>query len=156
MKKLLTTLSILLIATTSYAKTYTVERVIDGDTIKLTNGLKVNLMGLDAPESKSNKKARRDSNRTGQDVGAIIEMGQEATAFVKSIVKEGQAVRLEFDIKDRNKRGQLLPYLFLDEDKPAGWHLLAKYPKGFQYVEFGASEKIYRNQIPKPLNNQYN
>jgi len=31
MTKLLTTLSILLIATSSYAQTYTVERVIDGE-----------------------------------------------------------------------------------------------------------------------------
>jgi len=37
MKKLLTTLTILLIATASYAQTYTVERVIDGDTLKPTS-----------------------------------------------------------------------------------------------------------------------
>jgi len=38
MKKLVTTISILLIVTSVLAQTTTVERVIDGDTIKLTNG----------------------------------------------------------------------------------------------------------------------
>ena len=37
MKKLFTTLSILLLATASYAQTYTVERVIDKDVIESTN-----------------------------------------------------------------------------------------------------------------------
>jgi len=37
MKTLLTTLSVLLIATVSYAQTYTVEHVIDGNTLKFTN-----------------------------------------------------------------------------------------------------------------------
>jgi len=41
MKKLIITISILLIATAGYAQTYTVERVIDGDTLKLTNGEEV-------------------------------------------------------------------------------------------------------------------
>ena len=50
MKKLITTLSILLIATWAFAETYTVERVIDGDTIKLTNGEEVQLIGIKAPE----------------------------------------------------------------------------------------------------------
>ena len=45
MKKTLTTLSILLIAAVSYAQNYVVERVIDGDTIKLTNGEEVQLFG---------------------------------------------------------------------------------------------------------------
>jgi len=63
MKTLLTTLTVLLIATVSYAQTYTVERVIDGDTLKLTNGERVRLIGIDCPESEPNDKAKRDSER---------------------------------------------------------------------------------------------
>ena len=55
MKKLLTTLAILLIATASYAQTYTVERVIDGNTLKLTNSEEVRLIGVDIPKVKANK-----------------------------------------------------------------------------------------------------
>jgi len=49
MTKIITIISILFIATASYAQTYTVERVIDGDTIKLTNGERVQLIGIKAP-----------------------------------------------------------------------------------------------------------
>ena len=38
MKRLLILSIILLLSTPAYAQTYTVERVIDGDTLKLTNG----------------------------------------------------------------------------------------------------------------------
>jgi len=112
MKKLLTTLSILLIATASYAQTYTVERVIDGDTIKLTNGERVRLIGIDTPESEPNAKAMRDSERTGKDLMTIYKMGQEVTEFVKGLGLEGKEVRLEFDVQKRDKNGWLLAYIF--------------------------------------------
>jgi len=70
MKKLLTTISILLIATSSYAQTYTVERVIDGDTIVVTTpegkSEEVHLIGIDAPESQPNAKAKSDAERNRQ------------------------------------------------------------------------------------------
>jgi len=112
MKKLLTTISILLIATAAHAQTYTVERVIDGNTLKLTNGERVRLIGIDAPESRDNDKARRDSKRTGQDLETITKMGQEATEFVKGLIKPGQEVRLEFDVQERDKYGRLLAYVY--------------------------------------------
>jgi len=113
MNKLLTTLSILLIATVSYAQTYTVERVIDGDTLKLTNGERVRLIGIDTPESHDNDKARRDSKRTGQDIETITKMGQEATEFVKGLGLEGKEVRLKFDAQERDKYGRLLAYVYV-------------------------------------------
>ena len=63
MKKLIATISILLIATAAFAETYTVERVIDGDTIVVTTpegkSEKVRLIGIDTPESKPNAKAKK-------------------------------------------------------------------------------------------------
>jgi len=120
MKKLLTTLSILLIATAGYAqgkiytetelkvqlpfgeanntessKIYTVERVIDGDTLKLTNGEEVQLIGIKAPEDEK--------------------MGQEATEFVRELIKgkEGKEVKLQFDVQERDKYGRLLAYVLI-------------------------------------------
>jgi len=137
MKNLLTALSILLIATAGHAqgkvytetelkvqlpfgeanstessKIYTVERVIDGDTIKLTNGERVQLIGIDTPESQPNAKAMRDSERTGQDLETIYKTGQEATEFVKGLIKQGQKIRLEFDVQERDKYERLLAYVF--------------------------------------------
>ncbi len=90
-----------------------VERVVDGDTLKLTNGVRVRLIGIDTPENKSNDKAKRDSERTGKDLETITKMGQEATEFVHDLGLEGKEVRLEFDVQERDKYGRLLAYVFL-------------------------------------------
>ena len=50
----------------SYAQTYKVERVIDGDTLGLTNGEKVRLIGIDAPESKPNPRAEKQVEVEGK------------------------------------------------------------------------------------------
>ena len=99
-------------------RSYTVERVIDGNTIKLTNGERVRLIGIDAPESQPNNKAKSDAERTGQDLETINKMGQEATEFVKGLIKEGQEVRLEFDVQGRDKYGRTLAYVRRIYDTP--------------------------------------
>lgn len=91
---------------------FVVERVVDGDTLKLLNGEKVRLIGIDTPESKPNAKAQRDAQREGKDVETITKMGQEATEFVKSLGLEGKEVRIEFDVQERDKYGRLLAYVF--------------------------------------------
>lgn len=104
----------LLITTLSFAETFTVERVIDRDTLKLTNGERVRLIGIDAPESMPNDKAKRDSMRSGKDIESINKMGQEATEFVKSLGLEGREVRLEFDVHESAKNQRLLAYVYVD------------------------------------------
>jgi len=89
--------SILLIATASYAQTYTVERVIGGDTIKLTNGEEVQLIGIKTPEDEK--------------------MGQEATEFVNDLTEfcQENKVILEFDVEKRDKYGRLLAYVYCEK-----------------------------------------
>jgi len=89
----------------------TVERVIDGDTLQLSDGSKVRLIGIDTPEASNNPKTRRDSKRTGQDIKTITTLGRRASAFTRSLV-EGKEVRLEFDVQKRDKYGRLLAYVF--------------------------------------------
>jgi len=93
-------------------QSYTVERVIYGDTLKLTNGERVRLIGIDTPESRINDKAKRDSERTGQDLETITKMGQEATEFMKGLIKPGEEIRLEFDVQKKDKYGRLLSYAY--------------------------------------------
>jgi len=50
----------------SNAQTCTVKRVIDGDTLLLTNGEKVRLIGIDAPESKPNPRAEKQVEVEGK------------------------------------------------------------------------------------------
>lgn len=91
-----------------------VSRAIDGDTIKLSNGEYVRLIGIDTPESRYNKKIVRDSKRSGNDINSIIRMGREASDFIERKV-EGKMVRLEFDVERRDKYGRLLAYVYLED-----------------------------------------
>ena len=111
MKKLL--IIFLFLTSPAYAQTYTVERVIDGGTLKLTNGERIRLIGIDTPERKPNDKAKRDAKRTGQDLETINKMGQEATEFVKGLGLKGKEVKLEFDVQERDKYGRLLAYVYM-------------------------------------------
>lgn len=94
--------------------------VVDGDTLKVNYKGKeesVRLIGIDAPESTPNKKAKNDSKRSGEDLKTITAMGKEATNYVKSLVKPGDTVRIEFDVEKRDKYGRLLGYVYLSDGK---------------------------------------
>ena len=95
-----------------------VLRVIDGDTIKINIQGKlesVRLIGIDTPESKANAKAMRDSNRSGQDMAAIVSQGKEAAAYTRSRVKKGDTVRIETDVQQRDKYRRILAYVWLPD-----------------------------------------
>jgi endonuclease YncB( thermonuclease family) len=62
-------------------------RVIDGDTIELSNGEKIRLIDDDTPETKHLRKT-------------VEYYGKEASAFTKKMV-EGKEVRLEYDVQER-------------------------------------------------------
>ncbi len=95
MKKLLKTLSFIfilsLLSSSLHAQqTTTVVRVVDGDTLWVRYGgqrEKVRLIGIDTPESRVNKKTKKDAKRSGQDIKTIIAMGKRATEYVESLVK---------------------------------------------------------------------
>ena len=91
-----------------------VTKVIDGDTFEIASGEHVRLIGIDTPESRVNPKARRDSDRTGEDILTIVSRGKEATNFTKQLV-EGKSVRLEFDVGKRDKYDRLLAYVYLED-----------------------------------------
>ena len=98
----------------------TVVKVIDGDTLVLKmNGKeeKFRLIGIDCPEARVNPKAQKDSERSGEDLRKIIEMGQKATEFIKSLVRKGDRVRIEFDVQKRDQYGRLLGYVYLGDGR---------------------------------------
>lgn len=98
----------------------TLLRVIDGDTLKIEiAGQKetIRLIGIDTPESKANKKALKDAQRSRQDVGTITAMGRQAKVFVKTLVRKGEPVRIEFDVQPRDKYGRLLGYVYLQDGR---------------------------------------
>jgi len=92
-------LSVFLVAPVFSLTEATVARVIDGDTIVLTSGERVRLIGVDAPE--------------------VGELGaDQATRFVRERV-EGQTVWLEADGRDRDVHGRLRRYVWLRQPTDA-------------------------------------
>ncbi|MFH0754320.1 MAG: thermonuclease family protein [Candidatus Omnitrophota bacterium] len=89
--------------------------VYDGDTVKLANGEKVRLLGIDTPESSENKKLIRDVQRSGKSVQEILQMGHLSAGYTRSFLA-GRRVRLEFDIERRDKYGRLLAYVYRVSD----------------------------------------
>lgn len=74
----------------------TVVKVEDGDTLLVTiDGLKkrVQLAGIDAPESVSNPKLTRDSQRTGLAPEQLLPLGRAATEHLQDLVRPGDKVR---------------------------------------------------------------
>lgn len=79
----------------------TVMKVVDGDTIILDNGEVIRYIGIDTPE-------------ISVPVTALECYGPEATNKNKELV-EGKKVRLVRDIKNRDKHGRLLRYVYVDD-----------------------------------------
>ncbi len=101
-------------------QTTTVTRVVDGDTLKIRYWGKeesIRLIGIDTPESRVNKKTKRDAKRSGQDIKTIIAMGKKATEYVESLVKQGDLITIEFDAQERDRYRRLLGYVYLPNGK---------------------------------------
>jgi len=123
MKKFLYIIPLLLcfFTTVTYAQTYRVKRVIDGDTLLLTNGEKVRLIGVDTPETKHPQKP-------------VQHFGKEAYLFTEKMV-EGKEVRLEYDWQRRDKYGRLLAYVYLMDGTFLNAEII-KQGYGFAYTKF--------------------
>lgn len=124
-----------------------VSRVIDGDTFELDNKHKVRLIGIDTPESRINPKARRDSERTSQDVPVIVSQGQQSKEFVKNLL-EGRRVRLEYDAGLTDRYGRILAYAYLEDGTfinaeiiQEGYASVLTIPPNVKYVEL--FKKLY-------------
>jgi len=93
---------------------YYVERVVDGDTLKLSDGRKVRLIGVDTPELHYSRKLLRDARKSDKDIKTIQAMGQTASDFTKSLCA-GKKVRLQTDVEKYDKYGRTLAYVYLED-----------------------------------------
>jgi micrococcal nuclease len=143
-KGILTVLIALALSSSSHAQeTYKVIRIVDGDTLKINYKGKeesIRLIGIDAPESRINDRAKRESQRTGQDLKTITALGKEATRFVKTLIKPGDRIRIEFDVEKRDRYRRLLGYVYLSNGKmlneeiiKAGYANLLTIPPNVKY-----------------------
>ncbi|MBS3906950.1 MAG: thermonuclease family protein [Syntrophaceae bacterium] len=110
-----------LILSFAHAETHRVKRVIDGDTLMLSNGQKVRLIGVDTPETKHPKKS-------------VQHFGKEAYLFTQKMV-EGKEVRLEYDWREKDKYGRPLAYVYLMDGTFLNAEII-KQGYGFAYTKF--------------------
>jgi micrococcal nuclease len=116
---------------------YSVERIIDGDTVVLTGVGTVRLIGVDAPETVEPRSP----------VGAF---GKEASAFLTGMLA-GKRVRLEYDQTRTDRYQRTLAYLYLPDNtfvnreivRQGYSHVYTEYP--FRFMEdFRAAEREAR------------
>lgn len=121
----------------------TVKRVIDGDTIELTDGRTLRYIGIDTPETVD----------PGRPTGCF---GQEASRFNKQLV-EGKKVELEKDVSNTDRYGRLLRYVFVEYNGEMvllnehlvkeGYALSSSYPPDIKYQElFGQAQSVAQTE----------
>ncbi|MBE0673771.1 MAG: thermonuclease family protein [Bacteroidales bacterium] len=85
---------------------YTVTRVVDGDTFWIddgsSEGLKIRLIGVDAPEPRNSGKKLKGY------------FGSESSGYLAQLI-EGRKVRLEYDVSRYDRYGRTLAYVYLDD-----------------------------------------
>jgi len=83
----------------------TIERVVDGDTVEITQAgkkEKVRLIGIDTPETKKPNKP-------------VMFYGKEAYEYTKKRL-EKKTVQLEWDVEERDQYKRLLAYVWIGDE----------------------------------------
>ena len=91
---------------------YRVVQVYDGDTIRLNNGERIRLIGIDTPETHDNQKLSRDVARRHSRKAVQLQLGQAAAQYANGFLYD-KDVRLEFDVEPRDRYKRLLAYVYL-------------------------------------------
>ena len=76
-----------------------IQRIVDGDTVECARGrtrIMVRLLGIDAPERNQGP------------------YGKQATQFLETTIPPGSMVLLDRDVRERDRYGRLLAYLWTD------------------------------------------
>ena len=126
-----------------------VKKVIDGDTLILSNGEKVRFIGIDTPELYESDKLHRDAKRSGVPVKKIAHMGKLAYEFTKRECDK-KYVRLEFDNERYDKYGRVLAFIFLEDGRMLN-ELIIQEGYGLAYLRFYFNQE-YKDRFIKAEN----
>jgi micrococcal nuclease len=110
-----------------------VTKVVDGDTFWADNGtkkgIKIRLIGVDAPESRKTLK---------KEVGYY---GKEAKEYLTNLLK-GERVKLEYDVTPTDRYGRTLAYVYLQDGTfvnaelvKNGYAMVMTVPPNVKYAE---------------------
>lgn len=115
-----------------------VESITDGDTLRVSGGERVRLIGIDTPELS----------------GGVECFSREATDHLAELVPPGTAVRLVLDVEPLDRYGRTLAYLYRASDglfvnlamAAEGYPTQATFPPNIAHVdEFGAAVTTARD-----------
>lgn len=127
----------------------TIIKVVDGDTLRIEyQGQKetIKLIGIDAPESKLNRKAEQDAIRNSESLITIASMGIDATNYSKSLIKKGDTVTIEFDVQARDKYKKMLGYIYISDGRMLNEEMLAA---GYAYLKTDSVNVKYQDRFLK-------
>ncbi len=105
--------SILLISASLAATASTPARLMeveDGDTLLVDlDGAptRIQLLGIDAPEDRPNPKFNLDRERSGLPAEQLLELGRQATAYLSTQVKSGEALQLHGNLNKKDRYGRI-------------------------------------------------
>lgn len=122
-------------------ETATVTRVIDGDTVELSDGRKLRYIGIDTPESVDPRRG-------------VECFGKEAAEKNRELVL-GKSVTLEKDVSETDRFGRLLRYVYVENEGVRlfineqlvkdGYAQSSHYPPDVKYqTQFDAAETTAR------------
>lgn len=121
------------ITTTETEEQIVVKRVVDGDTIELSDGRKVRYIGINSSETVDPRKP-------------VQCFGKEASDENKRLV-EGKTIRMEKDISQNDKYGRLLRYIYVGP--PTGGLMINEYlvRQGFAHAATYPPDVKYANKF---------
>ncbi len=108
-----------------------VAKVVDGDTVVLTDGRSVRYLGIDTPEMSSFDVRKR-------------EFAKKARERNKELVDK-RTVRLEFDTERKDKYGRTLAHVYVD-DKSVNAELLAE---GLAETFYGRTNHLHQAEYTR-------
>ena len=112
----------------SAATQATVEYVHDGDTLFLTDGRKVRMLGINTPE-----------------IGDNLECyGDEATSLLRQLLPEGATVRVLPDVEPLDRYGRALLFIYLDDSTNVNLEMLRQ---GAAEVEMYRPNLLFQAEI---------
>lgn len=130
-------------------KYFTVKKIVDGDTFWIDDGslkgIKVRLIGIDAPESRKTFK---------KEAGIY---GKESKAFLIQLLK-GKRVRLVYDINQLDQYGRTLAYAYLEDGKfvnaeliKNGYAIIMTIPPNIKFADHFYQLQVHARKTKKGL-----
>ena len=106
----------------------TIEYVHDGDTVFLTDGRKVSMLGINTPE-----------------IGQYLECyGDEATTLLRQLLPEGTHVSVLSDVEPLDQYGRSLLFIYLDDGTNVNLEMLRQ---GAAEVEMYRPNLLFQSEI---------